>query len=259
MSNTDANIKTIYLVDADIDGNESLFKKLVTSSKDAFSRPSIVCKLIDQVPDDHEINVVINTRGGALANCEKILKKLLQHKSGYKVFIRNECYSAGAIIALGAKEIVMADDSYIGKIDPQNGGSTTPQLIIHATTDEKYIKSTNIYQITEARYVMNYMDQIVNLIFDKDSKIRENIMSHLVYSELPHEALFDYDQCKDTIGLNVRRPTDDEKHYFSRDVTIIDYQKVAKTNYSYFSLLKLVVVVGAIGYTASYLRSYFFM
>src|SRR3972149_7425629 len=95
------NPNTIYLVDADIDGNESIFKKIITSSKDAFSRPSIVCKLIDSVPDNEEINIVINTRGGALVNCEKILKKLLHHTAGYKVYIRNECYSAGAIIALG--------------------------------------------------------------------------------------------------------------------------------------------------------------
>lgn len=242
----------IYLVDADIDGNESVFKKLVTSSKDAFSRPSIVCKLIDRVPDDEEINVVINTRGGALVNCEKILKKLLQHKGGYKVFIRNECYSAGAIIALGAKEIVMATDSYIGKIDPQNGAATTPQYIIYASIDEKYIGPENIYKVQEAKYVLNYMDKILDLIFEQDSKIKQNVMDHLVYSELPHEALFDFDDCKDLIGLNVRRPDNDEKHYFANDVTIVDYQRTEKSNYSLLGLIKLALVVGVVSYGVKY-------
>ncbi len=221
----DTNPNTIYLVDSDIDGSESVFKQLVTSRKDAFSRPSIICKLIESVPEDEEINIVINTKGGALVNCEKILKKLLKHKGGYKVYIRNECYSAGAIIALGAKEIIMNNDSYIGKIDPQNGGSKEAQLIIHATLEDKYIGPENIYKVKESKYVLTYMDNILNLIYDSDPNIKKQVMKHMVYSELPHEALFDYDSCKDIIGLSTRRPSDDENDYFSNDVKIVDYKK----------------------------------
>ncbi len=221
----DTNPNTIYLIDSDIDGSDSVFTQLVTSKKDAFSRPSIVCQLIENVPEDEEINIVINTKGGALVNCEKILKKLLKHKGGYKVYIRNECYSAGAIIALGAKEIIMNDDSYIGKIDPQNGGSKEAQLIIHSILEDKYIGPENIYKVIEAKYVLNYMDTILNLIYDNDPNIKEQVMEHMVYSKLPHEALFDYDSCDVTIGLNVRRPSDDENDYFSNDVKIVDYKK----------------------------------
>lgn len=218
------NSNTIYLVDSDIDGSESVFKQLVTSRKDAFSRPSIVCKLIESVPKDEEINIVINTKGGALVNCEKILKKLLKHNGGYKVYIRNECYSAGAIIALGAKEIIMNDDSYIGKIDPQNGGEQG-QLIIHATLDDKYIGPENAYKVKEARYVLTYMDNIISLIYNDDCNVKKQVMKHMVYSELPHEALFDYDFCKDTIGLSTRKPVDNENCYFSNNVKIVDYKK----------------------------------
>src|SRR3972149_11630974 len=145
---------TIFLVDNDVDHSQSLFKQLVTSSKDAFSRPSLICKYINDIPDDKIIKIVINTRGGELVNCEKILKKLLKHKAGYKAYVRNECYSAGAIIALGANEIVMNNDSYIGKIDPQQDSE---QLIIWSTLEEKYIDSKNIYNVKNSRFTMNYM------------------------------------------------------------------------------------------------------
>ena len=46
----------------------------------------------------------------------------------------------------------------------------------------------------------------------------------MVFSELPHEALYDYEECKDLITLPVRKPEPEETHYFS-NVSIADYQQ----------------------------------
>src|SRR6056297_3123804 len=108
----------IFLVDRDVDGSESILSYLIKAKNDAFSRPSIIRKYLDKIDKNKVITLVINTNGGSLSNLEKILKLLLKHPAGYRVFVKDECYSAGAFVVLGAKEIIMNKNSYIGKIDP---------------------------------------------------------------------------------------------------------------------------------------------
>jgi hypothetical protein len=226
----------IYLVDDDPDHSQSVFKQIVTSKKDAFSRPTLVCNLIDDIPEDKTIKIVINTCGGQLHHCEKILKKLLKRKNGYVVYIRGECYSAGAIIALG---------------DPQNGAGSKPQLTILANLDKEYIDSRSIYDVTSARYVMNYTLHLLNLIYNGDSDgdsnvIPQSVRDNLLYSKLPHCALFDYEACQ-SMGLQVRRPRDDEVDFFDTKVTVSDYQQQSSTNQSMWTMLYNILVPIGLG------------
>ena len=80
--------------------------KVVFSKDGAFDKPFPVVNLLDQIPLDKIVNIVLTTRGGAATSCEKILKNLKKRPLGYNAYIRQECYSAGAIIALGAREIL---------------------------------------------------------------------------------------------------------------------------------------------------------
>ena len=109
---------TIYMIDQNLDHLTSIFD-IISPKANAFDQPYNVCNHIEDIPEDTTIKVVLSTNGGSLMNCEKILKKLLKHKGGHIAYIQKECFSAGTIIALGAKEIVMNNDSYLGKIDPQ--------------------------------------------------------------------------------------------------------------------------------------------
>lgn len=220
---------TIFLVDRNIDHSESVLYQLVKSQNDAFSRPSVVCKHINEMLPDEPIRVVINTNGGALCHLEKILKKLLKHKSGYIAYIKNECYSAGALLALGAKEIVMNEDSYIGKIDPQRDG----QLAIYKDLEPEFVDARNIHRVREAEYIFNYTNKLLGLI-ELGEETCDLVKEHLLHSKLPHEALFNFQECKDLIKLNVRNPTDDEKCYFENH-NIESYKfKEKKTNYGFY-------------------------
>lgn len=207
----------IYMIDANMFKNESIIRSLLSSDKSAFSDPLTVCELIDKADKELPIKIIINTEGGELTALEKILKKLLKHPKGYIVYIKNECYSAGALLSLGADEIVMNDDSYLGKIDPQNTKSGSQ--IIYATIDEKYIGQHNIYKVKEAQHILNYMKKILCMIYDinieSDKNLFESVLKHMVYSELPHCTLFDNEECKTVIGLNIRSPNNDENtRYF---------------------------------------------
>lgn len=228
-----STIDAIYMIDEDIDDNSSIFMKIVTSNKGAFTRPTKICELIGQFPDDKVIKVVLTTKGGALVNCEKILKKLLKHKAGYNVYVRNECYSAGAIIALGANKIIMNDESYIGKIDPQDPAGK--MIIIYATMEDKYVDSKNVYNVIEARYYLKYLTEILRLIYKKqendfDTKSSnsvelETVLKHMVYSKLPHCKLFDFTECVKTLKLNVRKPNNNEKQYFDQNIVVKQFRK----------------------------------
>ena len=221
------NNNILYMIDGDLDDTSGFFKKLFKSENSAFSKPNLLCNMVDEIPEDVHIKIILTTHGGALCYCDKILRKLLKHKGGYSVYIRNECYSAGAIIALGADEIIMNDDSYLGKIDPvMVAENDSKQCIIYSSVDEKLIDSHIYYEVENSKNILNYELEILNLIFDKKKVNSTSILENMIYSKLPHEKLFDINECKDKLGLNIRNPRDDEKIYFDKKIKVFNYKRI---------------------------------
>ena len=207
----------IYLVDESIDKKPSVMD-IVTPDKDAFDKPQRTSNMIKEISPNTVIKLIINTAGGDLFACHKILDKLRKHPSGYVSYIRNESMSAGTILALGSKEIVMNDDSYLGKIDPQvvSGVSSFPAINYHDL--DKYQNGSclgphTINQFRTSRNAMNYLTDLLNSIIT-DNTLLKNISDHMIYSEQPHCKKFDFKECQ-SIGLPVREPTDDEKMFFN--------------------------------------------
>jgi hypothetical protein len=222
---TKINLQTpnlFFLQDSDIDQTSSVLVKLTSSDNNAFSNPTIFCDLIDKVPEDQTIKLVINTNGGPVVHCAKMLRKLKKHKAGYIVYIKNNCYSAGTIVALGAKEIVFYKDSMLGKIDPQN--SSHQQMAIFLNLDEKYITDTNMYDVTEAKYMFNYMKELLDLLFPEvGNPIREKVTECMLKSAMPHFKAFGFEECQ-AMGLPVREAQEDEISLFEYDGNITNYQ-----------------------------------
>ncbi|QKF94575.1 peptidase S49 serine-peptidase [Fadolivirus algeromassiliense] len=210
----DLDPSIIYLVDEKLDHVFSL-KDLVAPKINAFDKPFEVCKKIDAVPKDQHIKLILCTNGGALSSCEKILKKLKSHPAGYTAYIKNECFSAGTILALGAKEIVMKSDSYLGKIDPQIASSsdgTYPAIIYH-NLPENCITDHTIANVRISKQVLNYTEEILDIIFGKENSVRNRVKETMIYSDLPHSKTFDVKSCND-MGLSIREPTQDELKLF---------------------------------------------
>jgi membrane-bound ClpP family serine protease len=69
-----------------------------------------------------EIDLLIQTPGGVIDACEKLISVLKQRVGSYRVLIPGWAKSAGTIIALASTEIVMGSDSELGPIDPQFSG-----------------------------------------------------------------------------------------------------------------------------------------
>ena len=192
---------------------------LISPKTDAFDKPFGICEFIKKAPHDQPIKLIICTKGGELSSCEKILRQLLAHPAGYIAYIRNECFSAGSILALGATEIVMKEDSYLGKIDPQMSNGFTggyPVIVFHDLQPE-HIGPDNISNVKIAEQLLNHMEKILNMLKVTDDA-RNNIRQEMLYSKLPHSTTFDLKECQN-MGLNVRQPKEDELKYFSDTVT----------------------------------------
>jgi len=184
----------------------------------AFENPDEICNQIDTIAKDEIIKVILRTDGGELFSCEKILKKLKNHRGEYIAYIKNECFSSGTIIALGAREIVMTEDSYLGKIDPQMQSKKEseyyiPAIVYHAL-DEKYITNKNIILVRICEQMLNYIDLLLdNYIFKDNEKLKKVIRDELIYSKYPHHRTYDFETCL-KMGLNVRRPKEEECSFF---------------------------------------------
>lgn len=204
----------IYMIDKDVDTKFSL-GELVAPTYNAFDKPTEVCQFINKVDDGTPIKLVLSTKGGSLVACEKIMKRLKKHPAGYTAYIADECYSAGTILALGAKEIIMGEFSYIGKIDPQHGNMLNSSSMINFVgLDKEHIGPINIEKVREARNILNYMDEILEYMLHDHEKydLLSVIKKHFIYSELPHCKLFDFNQCSE-LNLHVRNPREDEEKY----------------------------------------------
>lgn len=79
---------------------------------------------------DEGLDLILHTPGGAIAATESIvcyLKSLFG--SDIRVFVPQMAMSAGTMISLASKEIVMGKQSNLGPIDPQFGGMSCAGII----------------------------------------------------------------------------------------------------------------------------------
>lgn len=76
------------------------------------------------------LDLILHTPGGAIAATESIvyyLKKIFG--KNIRVFVPQMAMSAGTMIALSSKEIVLGKQSNLGPIDPQYGGMSCAGII----------------------------------------------------------------------------------------------------------------------------------
>lgn len=205
-----------YFVDKNFGDSQSFLKQMVTTPMDAFSNTSQTIRQIEETPENVRIKIVVNTAGGELVKCNRILKRLVNHPAGYVAYIKNESYSAGSVLALGADEIVMDKYSCLGKIDPQYA-STNQSFPVHvmANTPEEKIKNVSDHSLVSmSKHVMNLFYDDIKKYYKFNKETFDVIIDKFVTCEYPHHTLYDYDECK-SFGLNVRQPKKEEMKYFA--------------------------------------------
>lgn len=69
--------------------------------------------------ENDEIDLMLQTPGGSVDACEKIVTVLRKRCRKYRVVVPSWAKSAGTVIAISSQEIVMGLNSELGPIDPQ--------------------------------------------------------------------------------------------------------------------------------------------
>lgn len=214
----------LRLVD-DVDETKSIASSLFCADNSFLNNIQHVREQLAEIVDDAPLKVVITTHGGALFHCSRLIRLLRRRKHSYIAYVRNVSMSAGTIICLGAKEIVMLEDhSYLGKIDPQ----LKKYAMVHVLKAKEQIETelnqngkrrmlnqvtfANRIMMLEAEESMNELDAVLQEL-ELSPELLKNVKDSLILSPLPHEHKFDFAACK-SLGLPVRTPTVEELPYF---------------------------------------------
>jgi len=103
----------------------------------------------------------INTSGGLVESAEKIKDSVLKTRLHTIAYVKDRAWSAGALIALSCKEIVMSPGSTIGAAEPRIGGAPADEKIVSALR-------ADFAAVAELR---NRPVEIVKSMVDKDIAI----------------------------------------------------------------------------------------
>ena len=150
------------------------------------------------------LDLILHTPGGAIAATESIvyyLKKLFGND--IRVFVPQIAMSAGTMIALSAKEIVLGKQSNLGPIDPQYGGMSCAGIIEefdHPTFIGDCRKAISwsesmVKEWLEKNMFENYSDKE-----EKADKVIETLSSHA--KTFSHSRHIHIDELK-ALGLNI--------------------------------------------------------
>src|SRR5260370_5135990 len=116
----------------------SLFGFAVSRHIDLEDAQTIIAA-IKETPDDVPIDLVIHTPGGLVLAAMQIARAVEAHKANVTVYVPVYAMSGGTLIALAADEIVLAEFSVLGPIDPRIAG--LPAASIVKALDSKAIES----------------------------------------------------------------------------------------------------------------------
>jgi Serine dehydrogenase proteinase len=126
------------------------------------------------VSPDEKLTIEITTQGGDLTYAYRISQILLKHKGDVTVRVPDCAFSAGTIIALAAKKIVLSETSCLGPIDPYG---TFFNVFNGLEVIEKYNKSDKPgWWEWAASFIKrdSWIDLFVHYVDNKFKKINDN-------------------------------------------------------------------------------------
>lgn len=171
--------------------------------------------LLLSVPRHIPIKLIISTKGGSVAQCNVLFNCLRKHEAGYDVYIYDICMSAGTWLAFGAKTIIMNNYSYMTKSDTcyNNILCCNSKNMQNIILNNKIKSSMSEMQdLHIAQKIQKSDNQHLAKLF-KDKKVLEKIKNRFIYGNSFHSDPIYYEDCLE-VGLNVRKPVDDEKIFF---------------------------------------------
>lgn len=134
------------------------------------------------------LDLILHTPGGAIASTESIvnyLKKLFG--KNIRVFVPQIAMSAGTMIALSSKEIVMGKQSNLGPIDPQFGGMSCAGIIEEFEEAAKDVNSNTkmaaVWGPIIGKYHPTFLGDCKKAIDWSESIVNEWLIDNMFYGD----------------------------------------------------------------------------
>ena len=175
--------------------------------------PDDLAEILSAISSD-EADIIIQTPGGSVDACEKIVAVLKAKFKNYRVIVPSWAKSAGTVIALSSSQIVFGINSELGPIDPQwkiNGNSVPCELVSADPAFPQHVR-------TMADLATKRMSQMATDILAKGmmlgkppadvTSVIQKVSASTGY--MSHGAVIDYNEAFQ-LGLSVTYlPPDDE-------------------------------------------------
>ena len=168
--------------------------------------PDDLSEVIEGVQGD-EIDLFIQTPGGAVDAVEKFVTVLKQRGKSYRVIVPSLAKSGGTVIAMSAEKILLGVNSELGPIDPQfvmpHLGPVPCQIIAQDAGQSQTLRDM-------AKSAVERMRQLAERILStgmlkgKTSAELDNVIKKISSSDTyySHGAVIDYSEAED-LGLSV--------------------------------------------------------
>ena len=131
------------------------------------------------------LDLILHTPGGNIAATESLVHYLKSiFGNDIRVFVPQIAMSAGTMIALSSKEIVMGKQSNIGPIDPQFGGMSCAAVIEEFETAKKDLaanpKAAPLWQVIMSKYHPTFLGDCKKAIDWAQSMVTEWLCNNML-------------------------------------------------------------------------------
>ena len=134
------------------------------------------------------LDLILHTPGGNTAATESIVKYLKAvFGNDIRAFVPQIAMSAGTMIALSCKEIIMGKQSNIGPIDPQFGGMSCAGVIEEVENAKKDISSNPafipVWQVILSKYHPTFIGDCQKAIDWSNKMVKDWLISNMLAAE----------------------------------------------------------------------------
>jgi len=175
--------------------------------------PDDLSEILLGIPNT-EIDFFIHTPGGNVDATEKVISILKQRTTSYRVVVPSWAKSAGTILALSARTIVVGVNSELGPVDPQwrtANGAVPCELLANDPQQPYHIRQMADLSVQRNRALAKQLLS-KGMMSGKTPQEIDDVLSKISSSNgyLSHGAVIDYNEAK-SLGLSVEYlPPDDD-------------------------------------------------
>ncbi|MDR0287655.1 MAG: serine protease [Clostridiales bacterium] len=198
---------------------------------------------LDKIGPIPKISLYLYTRGGDTLSAWSIINLIKQFADEIEVIVPSKCHSAGTLMSLGAKQIIMTKQATLGPVDPSIDHPLNPQIPgdplgakppISVEAIEGYIQlmkeecgfnkrhdanilieilSQNIHpvvlgQVYRAKAQIKMLSRRLLSEQIQDEKKIEKIVNFLCSGSGSHDYTIHRREARDELGLNIKKPDD---------------------------------------------------